>query len=341
MIDHAKRPLRKIEEPIDPAQPIIDPHHHFWPSAGGHAPFQWPRYLLDDFLEDLNSGHDIIATVFLACGAAYRTNGPKRLACVGETEFVNAIADEAAKTPRNRTDVAAGIVGAADLLLGADVGEVLDAHLEAAPGRFRGTRFILAWDQDPGIHPRRHTQESFICSPVVRLGARELVRRDLHFETWVYHTQLEDMAEFARALPDLSIVVNHLGGPLGVGRYADRREEVFANWLLGMGALSGCPNVTVKLGGINMWTNGYDWDDLDYFPDSIEIMKKTREFYLRAIELFGVERCMFESNFPMESVAYSTLWNVFKRISADFSSNEKAALFHETAARVYRLNTGQ
>lgn len=337
MVDQAKRHLRRIERPIEPNLPIIDPHHHFWPSAGGTEPFLHPRYLLDDLLADMRTGHDVIATVFLNCAAARRTTGPEHLACVGETEFVNAIAEEAARRPDNHIDVAAGIVGSADLTLGAEVGEVLDAHLEAAPLRFRGVRFGLFWHEDREIHNPDLNPEPRIHDPRIREGANELARRNLSFESWVYHTQLAALAEFAGALPDLTIILNHLGGPIGAGRYATQRDEVFADWSRGMQALSAHPNVVVKLGGINMWTNGYDWDALDYYPDSAEIAEKTRRYYLQAIELFGAERCMFESNFPMESVAYPTLWNVFKRISAGFSSAEKAALFHDTAARVYRL----
>ena len=326
------------EEILEPDLPIIDPHHHLWDRARLH-PIQ-PRYLLDEILEDVGSGHNIVSTVFIECGAMFRADGPEHLRPVGETEFVNGIAAMSASGAYGGTRIAAGIVGTVDLRIGALAGEVLDAHVAAGGGRFRGIRRAVAWDAAPEIRNHRtEPPEGLLLQADYRRGFAELGPRGLSFEAWCYHPQIPEVTDLARAFPDTTIVLDHFGGPLGTGPYAGRADETFAAWKPMARELAACPNVFAKLGGINMDVNGYGWHGRDRPPSSAELADATRRYYDFAIEAFGPDRCMFESNFPVDklSCGYATAWNAFKRIAAGASADEKAALFHDTAARAYRL----
>jgi predicted TIM-barrel fold metal-dependent hydrolase len=322
-----------MEEVLEPALPICDPHHHLWDHPGR-------RYLLDELLADTGSGHDVRATVFVECLSMYRAEGPVPLRPVGETEFVNGIAAMSASGRYGPTRVAAGIVAFADLSLGDGVGAVLDAHLAASP-RLRGIRHATAWDASEAIR-NAHTKPpaGLLGAAGFRRGFAELARRGLTFDAWLYHPQLPELTDLARAFPDTTIVLDHFGGPLGIGPYQGRRAEVFAAWRGAIRALAGCPNVVAKLGGLVMPLNGFGFHKRERPPTSAELAEATREWYLHAIDCFGVGRCMFESNFPVDKVSasYRALWNSFKLIAAKFSAGEKAALFHDTAARVYGLD---
>jgi len=323
---------RAAPEPIlEAALPIIDAHHHLW-----QRPDQ--RYLLDDFLADLNTGHNITATVFLQCHAMYRASGPEAFRPVGETEFVAGIAAMSDSGGYGPTRIAAGIVGFADLTLGARAGEVLDAHIRAAGGRFRGVRHSAAWDADPIIGngadaPHLLTRADF------RAGLAELTLRGLSFDLWCFHTQLDEALDLVRACPETSFILGHCGGPLGYGPYAGKRDEVFAAWKPRMAALAQCPNVVVKLGGMLMRLAAYDYGALQAPPSSAELAELWKPYIHTCIELFGAERCLFESNFPVEKmgIGFAAIWNAFKRLATDASAAEKQALFAGTAARVYRL----
>ncbi|HET7340267.1 MAG TPA: amidohydrolase family protein [Methylomirabilota bacterium] len=323
------------EEVLEPALPICDPHHHLWDHPGR-------RYLLDELLGDTGSGHDVRATVFVECLSMYRADGPAPLRPVGETEFVNGIAAMSASGRYGPTRVAAGIVSFADLSLGEAVGAVLDAHLAASP-RFRGIRHATAWDASEAIR-NAHTNPpaGLLGEAGFRRGFAELARRRLTFDAWLYHPQIAELTALARAFPDTTIVLDHFGGPLGIGPYQGRRAEVFAAWRSAVGTLAECPNVVAKLGGLVMPLNGFGFHKRAEPPSSTELAEATRDWYLHTIDAFGVDRCMFESNFPVDKVSasYRVLWNSFKRIAAKFSAAEKAALFHDTAARVYRLGGG-
>jgi len=320
------------EEILEPELAICDPHHHLW-DAPGH------RYLLDELLADTRSGHRIVATVFVECMSMYRTDGPVATRPVGETEFVNGIAAMSASGGYGPTRVAAGIVGFADLTLGDRVGEVLDAHLAASP-RFRGVRHAAGWDVSSEVR-NSHTNPppGLLRNEAFRRGFGQLSRRRLTFDAWLYHPQIRELTDLARAFPDTTIVLDHFGGPLGVGPYAGRRAEIFADWKRAIRELAECPNVVAKLGGLVMPVNGFGFHRQPRPPGSTELADATREWYLHAIDCFGVGRCMFESNFPVDraSCSYHVLWNSFKRIAATCSAAEKASLFHDTAARVYRL----
>jgi predicted TIM-barrel fold metal-dependent hydrolase len=321
-----------MEEVLESGLPICDPHHHLWDHPGR-------RYLLDELLADTGSGHDVRATVFVECMSMYRAEGPLALRPVGETEFVNGIAAMSASGRYGPTRVAAGIVAFADLTLGEHVGAVLDAHRAASP-RFRGIRHAAGWDASEAVR-NSHTNPppGLLGSAAFRRGFAELARRGLTFDAWCYHPQIPEVTDLAKAFPETTIVLDHFGGPLGIGPYQGRRKEIFAWWRDAIRTLAHCPNVVAKLGGLVMPLNGFGFHKRAEPPTSLELAEATRDWYLHAMDCFGVERCMFESNFPVDKVSasYRTLWNSFKRIAAAFSPHEKAALFHDTAVRVYGL----
>ena len=324
------------ETALEPNQPIIDPHHHLW----DYPKVENGRYLLDELLADINTGHNIVATVFVECGSMFRADGPDALRPVGETEFVQGIAAMSASGVYGKTRVAAGIVGFADLLLGARARDVMEAHIAASPNRFRGIRHAVSWHESPDIR-NAHSKppQGLLLHKTFREGFAQLAPLGLSFDAWLFHTQIDELTDLARAFPDTTIVFDHFGGPLGIGPYAGNSDEVFNTWCKSVDELARCRNVVAKLGGINMTLNGFAWNKRDKPPTSQQLADATQRYYLHAIEQFGPERCMFESNFPMDklSCSYVVLWNSFKRIAANFSAAEKAALFHDTAARVYRI----
>ena len=327
--------LAAAREPaMEPDLPICDPHHHLWDRAGGH------RYLLSDLLADCAEGHRIESTVFIECRSFYRAGGPAAMRPVGETEFVNGAAAMSASGTYGPTRACAGIVGHANLSLGAAVEEVLAAHVAAGNGRFRGIRHSASWDDAPEIH-NNHTGSppGVYRDATFREGFAKLAAFGLSFEAWLYHPQLDDVADLARAFPDQPIVLDHVGGPLGAGPYAGRRDAVFADWKAAIGRVAACPNVHVKLGGLGMKICGFSFHQRPRAPSSEELADAWRPYLVTAIEAFGPERAMFESNFPVdkESCGYGNLWNAFKRIASGASADEKAALFHDTAVRFYRL----
>jgi len=322
------------EEVIDPARPIIDTHHHHWDRPGS-------RYLLDELLEDTGSGHNLVATVFVECGAMYRADGPEHLKPVGETEFVNGIAAMAASGTYGPTRACAGIVGLADLNLGAAVEEVLAAHVRAAPDRFRGIRHAAGFDDSPAVR-NSHTNpfKGMLGDRTFREGFAKLRDFSMSFEAWAYHHQIPEVTDLARAFPETTFIANHFIGPLGIGPYAGKRAAYFPKWKADFAELAQCPNVVAKLGGINMAVNGFDWHRRPSPPTSEELAAATGDFYHHAIDCFGPDRCMFESNFPVDKVSasYRVLFNTFKRIAARYGSAEQDAMFHDTARRVYRLD---
>ncbi|MEE8318907.1 MAG: amidohydrolase family protein [Dehalococcoidales bacterium] len=321
-----------LEEPLDPDLPICDPHHHLWDRPDD-------RYLLEELLRDTGGGHRIVRTVFVECRAGYRKDGPQEMQPVGETEFVAAIAAGNARQPGRMTDVAAGIVGFADLTSGSAVIPVLEAHIAASPDRFRGIRHISAWDASPDIESSRTPPPGLLMESKFREGFACLKKYNLSFDAWLYHPQLMELVDLARAFPDITIILNHIAGPLGTGPYTGKKAEVFHDWQRDIAALAACHNVFVKLGGLGMTRNGFGWHEQASPPNSTELAEAMTPFFGYCIEQFGPDRCMFESNFPVDKVAYSytVLWNAFKRIAGDCSPPERAALFHDTAVKAYRL----
>jgi len=318
---------------VDPDRRIVDPHHHLWHDG---PPRGYP-YLLDDLWEDTESGHNVEKTVFVECGAEYRADGPEEMHPVGETAFV---AEVAAASADGDGATIAGIVGHANLSLGADVRPVLEAHVEAGKGLFRGIRHHGSWDASPDVpNSRINPPPHLFLSEDFQAGVRTLGDMGLSFDSWNYHPQIPEVVELAKACPDTTIVVNHLGGVLGVGPYADRRKEIFETWKASYSELGSCANVYGKIGGLAQGVNGFGWETRDLPPTSDGIADVQRPYYLHAIACLGPDRCMFESNFPVEkeSVSYHVLYNAFKKIAADFSEEEQDALFYGTASQVYKL----
>ncbi len=322
-----------VEEPLDPEMPICDPHHHLWDYPGS-------RYLLDELLEDINTGHHLVSTVFVECNAMFNADLPEHLAPVGETEFVQGIAAMSSSGKYGACRVASGIVSYADLCLGEGVRQVLEAHLRASPNRFKGIRHAASWHPSPDIK-NSHTNpvEQMMLREDFLSGFAVLAEMGLSFDCWCYHTQLQEFASLARQAPDTVIILDHFGGPLGIGPYEGKQDAVFHHWQDSIAQLQDLSNVYFKLGGINMKINGFDWHKRDLPPTSDELVDKTAAYYEHCINTFGAERCMFESNFPVdrESVSYGILWNAFKKMTAGLSRVEREALFHGTATRVYRL----
>jgi predicted TIM-barrel fold metal-dependent hydrolase len=323
------------EEALEPERPICDAHHHLWDKPAS-------RYLIQDLVEDA-ADHNIVSTVFVECMASYREDGPEALKPVGETVYIDSLAAECLADPSRKMACSAAIISYADLRLGSAVTPVLEAHQAASPGRFRGTRHGVGWDEHPDV-PNSHTKpkRGQLLDGAFREGVACLQKQGLLYECYLYHTQLLELADLARTFPELTIILNHLGGPLGVGPYDVTSDEVVEVWKRGVVELAACPNVVAKLGGIAMPRNGFGWHERLAPPTSEELAHATAPFYLHTIEQFGPARCMFESNFPVEkqSCSYTVLWNSFKRIAAAFSEPEKEALFRGTAERVYRIGEG-
>lgn len=323
-----------IEAVLEPDLPIIDAHHHLWEEGG--AP-----YLMREICADLADGHNVIATVFVQAHYGYRASGPAHLAPVGETEKVVAIA-RAAAADGCTARVAQGIVGFADLTLGDRLDEVLDAHAAASEGAFKGVRHSVSRDEHfPDGIVLRPAPRGMLGDPAYRAGLRRLAERGLVYDAMLYHAQIPELTAAARDLPDLTIVLDHLGCILGVGHYEGREIETFAAWTSAMQDLAACPNVRVKLGGLGMIVCGARWHERQVPPTSEELTRAWRPYIATCIDLFGPDRCMFESNFPVDKAMYSyrTLWNAFKRLSAGLSSGERQAVLSRTAQRTYGLDS--
>ena len=321
----------RVEEIIEPDLPIIDPHHHLWLQDGN-------PYLMDDLLKDLAAGHNIQGTVFVQAHYGYRSSGCEHLRCVGETESVMALLN--ASPEGVAANVCAGIVGYADLMLGDRLDEVLEAHFHAAGGRFKGVRHSVSRDSNfPDGIVLRPAKAELLADPAYRKGLARLVEYELSYDAMLYHQQIPELTAAARAVPELPIVLDHFGCIIGVGVYRGREKESFANWRKDMAELASCPNVSVKLGGMGMIICGSQYHERPTPPGSVELANAWQPYVETCVELFGANRCMFESNFPVDKAmfSYGVLWNAFKRIASGASSEEKQLLFHDTAKQFYRL----
>lgn len=321
------------EDVLDPALPIIDPHHHLWEQH--EAP-----YLLDEMAVDVADGHSVAATVAVEAHYGYRCDGPARLAPVGETEKIAAIRYKS-RQRGDCTRIAEGIVARADMCLGDDVDEVIDAHREVAGAALVGVRHSVSRDENfPDGIVIRPAERGMLADPAYRRGLARLAAHGLVYDAMLYHSQLPELTAMARALPDLRIVLDHIGCVLGVGVYEGREAEIRAGWAQDMRDLASCPNVTVKVGGFGMIVCGAKWHLAPVPPSSTTLAEAWRPYVATCIDLFGPERCMFESNFPVDKAMYSyrTLWNAFKRLAGDLSASERAMLFAGTAQATYRLD---
>jgi L-fuconolactonase len=344
-----------VEPILEPELPIVDAHHHLWllPEAAvaaveGHSSValralgpvfrQKARYLFDEYKADIDSGHNIRASVFVDARAMYRLRGPEALRSVGEVEFVNGVAAMAASGLFGEAKVCAGIVGGVDLRLGDAVEEVLAAHLEAGGGRYRGVRSAIVYDEDllgVGLNaPHLLLDASF------RAGFKRLGPLGLSFEAWLLEPQLPELIDLARAFTDTQIILNHVGAPVGMGRYAGQREERYSRWREHIRTLARCGNVAVKLGGLGIPFGGFKSYLANPPMSSEQLAEEWRPYIEACIDAFGPQRCMFASNFPVDSAvgSYATVWNAFKRITVGASKDEKTALFGRTATRIYRLD---
>lgn len=324
----------RVEDAIDPAQPIVDCHHHLW-DRQGHT------YLSDQFLADAGTGrkgegHKLRATVYVECLNNYRETGDPDLRPVGETEFV---VRETARSRKHSPGFCDGIIGFADLALGQAVDRVLEAHETAGEGRFKGVRYATAHDPDPKIHSAYKTHPGMFGEQAVRDGVRALGRRNLSLDVWVYFHQIKEVGDLADACPGTAMILNHCGGPIGIGSYSDKRDEVFAVWRTALQDLAGRDNVFVKFGGLAMALAGFGWHRRESPPASGDLAAAWRPYFEACIEAFGPDRLMFESNFPVDRAGcgYTILWNAFKRLAAGLSGDERNAVLAATAARVYRL----
>ncbi len=320
------------EEIIDPERPIIDPHHHLW-----SVQTMFGKYELPNLWRDTDSGHNVEKTVFIDCHSNYRKDGPAQLRPVGETEFVAGVAAKsAAQAGKARI---AGIVGHANMELGEDVEEVLLAHEAAGNGLFRGIRHAGASDDSGALMISGGAAADLYARPEFRAGVTKLGAMGYSYDTWHYHTQNQDFVQLARAVPGTQMILDHFGTPLGVGPWADKREEVFEQWRSDIAEIARCENVVAKLGGLAMPDNGFGWHTRDTPPTSDEFVAAQERYFRHTIDCFGPERCMFESNFPVDklSISYHVMWNGMKKMAANYSSAEQHAMFYGTAERIYRL----
>jgi predicted TIM-barrel fold metal-dependent hydrolase len=319
------------EAVIEPDLPIIDAHHHIWIS--GRRTQYPPAQIIAD---KATSGHNVVATVFVEAHEGYRAEGPEHLKAVGETEMACALAEEGLRQGARAAGVCAAMVVSVDLRGGELVGEAIEAHEAAAKGRLRGVRQLAA--AAPELPVRRQPPLGLLLDPALHAGMRQLQDHGLSFDVMVMQSQLADAIALARAFPAVTLVLNHVGAPIGVGRYAEDRKASFDDWRKGLAAIAALPNVVCKLGGLYMPFTGLGPDPARQVS-SQELAAAQGDHLRAAIDLFGPGRCMFESNFPVDLpwVSYVALWNGFKRVAAGFSRAERAALFHDTAARVYRI----
>ena len=322
------------EEIIDPQLPIIDPHHHLW-NGDNQLAGSFP-YLIENLNEDTFSGHNIVGTIFMECAQGYYLNGEEKYKPVGETEFVINLIKDSKKLPESTNIM--GIIGYANLMLGTDVKDVLDEHLSKGEGLFKGIRHAAGWDKNNEIHNSHSNPiENIYYDKNFIKGAEELINLNLTFDAWHYHHQITDLSIFAERYPELIIIHDHFGGPLGVGPYEGKREEIFKKWKDDISLLSESKNVYAKLGGLAMPVNGWNFHKQDKPASSDQIVDLHQQYYLHTINCFGADRCMFESNFPVDrrSVTYHILWNAFKKMVSDYSDEDKNKLFFKNAKDVY------
>ena len=322
------------EEIIDPELKIIDPHHHLW-NGDNQLAGSFP-YLIENLNEDTFSGHNIVGTIFMECAQGYYLDGEEKYKPVGETEFVINLIKNSEKLSKSTNIM--GIIGFADLMLGHEVKDVLNTHLSKGGGLFRGIRHAAGWDKNNEIHNSHSNPiENIYHNKSFMKGAEELINLKLTFDAWHYHHQINDLSIFAKKYPELTIIHDHFGGPLGVGPYEGKKEEIFKKWKDDISLLSESKNVYAKLGGLAMPVNGWNFHKQNKPASSDQIVDMHHEYYLHTINCFGVERCMFESNFPVDrrSVSYHVIWNAFKKMVLGYSDEDKNKLFFKNAKDVY------
>ena len=326
-----------IEDPILPNIPIIDPHHHLWDVGFG-------RYYIEELLEDINSsGHNIVSTVYIMSSSntkIYSKDGLEEFKPLTEIEFATSEGKRADLIPNNRVKVNASIVGSVDLTYGNKLQPVLEKAVNISEGRLKGIRMLLASHTDPRISSGAVKSDlGLMLHPNFIDGAKCIQDANLSLDFWIYHTQLNEMEKIARALPDLTIILNHIGGPIHLGEYEGKQAATHREWRSAMMRLSRIPNINVKLGGLGMAVNGAKFHNSKFPPNSVQLSDVWKPWIYETIDMFGFDRCMFESNFPVDkgSCSYGALWNAFKILAKDMSDDEINKLFSKNAAKIYKI----
>jgi L-fuconolactonase len=326
-----------IEDPILPNIPIIDPHHHLWDVGFG-------RYYIEELLEDINSsGHNIVSTVYIMSSSntkIYSKDGLEEFKPLTEIEFATSEGKRADLIPNNKVKVNASIVGSVDLTYGNKLQPVLEKAVNISEGRLKGIRMLLASHTDPRISSGAVKSDlGLMLHPNFIDGAKCVQDANLSLDFWIYHTQLNEMEKIARALPDLTIILNHIGGPIHIGEYEGKQAATHREWRSAMMRLSRIPNINVKLGGLGMAVNGAKFHNSKFPPNSVQLSDVWKPWIYETIDMFGFDRCMFESNFPVDkgSCSYGALWNAFKILAKDMSDDEINKLFSKNAAKIYKI----
>ena len=326
-----------IEDPISPNIPIIDPHHHLWDVGFG-------RYYIEELLEDINSsGHNILSTVYIMSSSntkIYSKNGLEEFKPLKEIEFATSEGRRADLIPNNKVKVNASIVGSVDLTYGNKLQPVLEKAVNISEGRLKGIRMLLASHIDPRISSGAVKSDlGLMLHPNFIDGAKCIQNANLSLDFWIYHTQLNEMEKIARSLPDLTIILNHIGGPIHLGEYEGKQAATHREWRSAMMRLSRIPNINVKLGGLGMAVNGAKFHNNKFPPNSVQLSDVWKPWIYETIDMFGFDRCMFESNFPVDkgSCSYGALWNAFKILAKDMSDDEINKLFSKNAAKIYKI----
>jgi predicted TIM-barrel fold metal-dependent hydrolase len=320
------------EEAIDPSRPIVDAHHHLWDFPGD-------RYLFDDVLADFGSGHNVVASVYLQAESMHRADGPVPMRPVGETEFINGIAAQSASGMYGKTKLCAGIVGTVDIKLGKCVQPVLEAHRRAGGDRFKGIRPVVTWHESDQVRPWEGVPH-ILLQPAAQEAIRCIATMGMTLDLWVFFTQLDDVVAVCETFPELVVILNHCGGPIGLGPYAADRRAMFAQWRSVIRRMAKFPKLRMKLGGLGMRYMGFDLHSQPVAPSSDALAELWAPYIETCVEAFGAERCMFESNFPVDKwvASYRVLWNAYKKMAGRYSSMQQERLFLRTAAETYRLS---
>lgn len=322
------------EAALSPEQPVVDAHHHLWDRQSG-------RYLTGEFSADIQaSGHRILSSVYVQCRSMLRRSGPEELKPLGEVEFACGAAAMFSSGHYGNAQGCEAIVAGVSLTAGEALQPAIDMMMQQSAGRLRGMRNPLAWHADPRVLSSPATPPAGLAgSAGFRRGAACLARNGLSLDVWVYHTQLKEIVDLARAIPDLRIVVDHCGGPVGVGPCQGQRDEVFSHWRNDLAQLAALPNVSIKISGLGMAVMGYPFAQAATPPDSLTLMQAWQPWFETIVGLFGAGRCMFASNFPVDKgmFSYGVFWNACKRLAHQATRDEKDQLFWRTAATTYRL----
>jgi predicted TIM-barrel fold metal-dependent hydrolase len=324
------------EAALEPDLPIVDAHHHLY-----GEPSDTHHYRLEHLGKDLAGGHRVIGTVYIeAYFSGWRQSGPEAMKPVGEVELITSLTKTPLAIGGGECQVAAGIVSHADLMLGDRVAEVLEAEREAGQGRLRGVRHMSAYnDGVVGKTIAKPPKQYLLADPVFRRGIAQFERFGLSFDVWAYHYQLSDLMDLADAFPAVPMILDHVGGVIGVAEFRSRRAEVRNQWASDMRKLAARPNVYVKIGGLGMPVFGFGFEEGEQPASSVELARAWQPFIDTCVQTFGPQRCLFESNFPVDrqSCGYTELWNAFKLATRSLSTDERKDMFYRTACRAYRL----